>query len=492
MEINNITPICKILVVGVGGGGCNAVNRMIASGLKSASFVAANTDKQALMMSKASMQIQLGEKLTKGLGAGADPEIGRKAAEESRAQICERLRGVDLVFITAGMGGGTGTGAAPVIASIAREMGILTIAVVTKPFEFEGRTRLSNAEIGIKNLSKCVDTLVVIPNDRLLSIAPKGTSIVDAFKYADEVLRQGIQGISDLIATPSLINLDFADVRTVMKNRGLAHMGIGEGKGEKRNEIAVRQAIASPLLETSINGAKAVIINIKGGFDLTLEEVNDAVNLVKEVVSPDANTIFGTTIDENFNDRMIVTIVATGFEGSRFENATSQNQAQRQSTGAQIPNMVKPQDTGNFDRNRFNDFVAGKPTMMSLFEKNDCIEQPKVQQPVMQPEFMQPKKESYTDVDLWNKLSSNTPNRPVQNMEEELDRKYGIINSGVNSSILGSKPNNMQGQQNVNQAVTLPAKSPQPVNIERTARLDSNIKVDNAEIPPFLRRKFNK
>ncbi len=489
MEINNITPICKILVVGVGGGGCNAVNRMIASGLKSASFVAANTDKQALMMSKASMQIQLGEKLTKGLGAGADPEIGRKAAEESRAQICERLRGVDLVFITAGMGGGTGTGAAPVIASIAREMGILTIAVVTKPFEFEGRTRLSNAEIGIKNLSKCVDTLVVIPNDRLLSIAPKGTSIVDAFKYADEVLRQGIQGISDLIATPSLINLDFADVRTVMKNRGLAHMGIGEGKGEKRNEIAVRQAIASPLLETSINGAKAVIINIKGGFDLTLEEVNDAVNLVKEVVSPDANTIFGTTIDENFNDRMIVTIVATGFEGSRFENATASGQAQKPS-GVQIPNMVKPQDTGNFDRNRFNDFVAGKPTMMSLFEKNEAG--PKVQQPIMQPEFMQPKKESYTDIDLWNKLSSNpNGNKPMQNMEEEFDRKYGITNNNVNLAQPNYDGQN-QNMQNVNRPVASPAKPSQPVNIERTARLDSNVKVDNAEIPPFLRRKFNK
>ena len=237
MEIGNITPVCKILVIGVGGGGCNAVNRMIGAGLKSASFIAANTDKQALMMSKASVQIQLGEKLTKGLGAGADPEVGRKAAEESRAQITEKLRGVDLVFITAGMGGGTGTGAAPIIASIAREMGILTIAVVTKPFEFEGKTRAANAEQGIKNLSKCVDTLVVIPNDRLLSIAPKGTSIVDAFKYADEVLRQGIQGISDLIATPSLINLDFADVRTVMKNRGMAHMGIGEGKGEREMKL---------------------------------------------------------------------------------------------------------------------------------------------------------------------------------------------------------------------------------------------------------------
>lgn len=473
MEINNVTPICKILVVGVGGGGCNAVNRMIASGLKSASFVAANTDKQALMMSKASMQIQLGEKLTKGLGAGADPEIGRKAAEESRSQITERLRGVDLVFITAGMGGGTGTGAAPVIASIAREMGILTIAVVTKPFEFEGRTRLTNAELGIKNLSKCVDTLVVIPNDRLLSIAPKGTSIVDAFKYADDVLRQGIQGISDLIATPSLINLDFADVRTVMKNRGLAHMGIGEGKGEKRNEIAVRQAIASPLLETSINGAKAVIINIKGGFDLTLEEVNDAVQLVKEVVSPDANTIFGTTVDESYNDRMIVTIVATGFEGSRFENATGQNQ-QRQNP-CQQANIQKPQETGNFDKNRFNDFVAGKPTMLSLFEKND---EPRVQTPVMQPEFMQPKKETYTDVDLWKKLQNTMPKQSNIATDEELDKKYGL-----------SRP--------MPQYVEQPIQPVQPVqsqtiNIDRTAKLDSNIKVDNAEIPPFLRRKFNK
>ena len=467
MEINNVTPICKILVVGVGGGGCNAVNRMIASGLKSASFVAANTDKQALMMSKASMQIQLGEKLKKGLGAGADPEIGRKAAEESRSQITEKLRGVDLVFITAGMGGGTGTGAAPVIASIAREMGILTIAVVTKPFEFEGKTRLSNAELGIKNLSKCVDTLVVIPNDRLLSIAPKGTSIVDAFKYADDVLRQGIQGISDLIATPSLINLDFADVRTVMKNRGLAHMGIGEGKGEKRNEIAVRQAIASPLLETSINGAKAVIINVKGGFDLTLEEVNDAVQLVKDVVAPDANTIFGTTIDENYNDRMIVTIVATGFEGSRFENVTAQNQRMQ----VQTPILQKPQETGNFEKARFNDFVAGKPTMMSLFEKSGTEQ--RVQTPVMQPEFMQPKKETYTDVDLWNKLQNTAQKQSNIANDEELDRKYGL-----------SRPMPSYVEQKPVQTT--------PVNIERTANLDSNVKVDNAEIPPFLRRKFNK
>ncbi len=483
MDINNITPICKILVVGVGGGGCNAVNRMIASGLKSASFIAANTDKQALMMSKASVQIQLGEKLTKGLGAGADPEIGRKAAEESRAQICEKLRGIDLVFITAGMGGGTGTGAAPVIASIAREMGILTIAVVTKPFEFEGRTRSANAEIGIKNLSKCVDTLVVIPNDRLLQIAPKGTSIVDAFKYADEVLRQGIQGISDLIATPSLINLDFADVRTVMKNRGLAHMGIGEGKGEKRNDIAVRQAIASPLLETSINGAKAVIINVKGGLDLTLEEVNDAVNMVKEVVSPEANTIFGATIDENYNERMIVTIVATGFEGSRFENATMSAQRPTILGDRQQQSPIqKPQDTGNFDRSRFNDFVAGKPTVSSLFERNnaDMSSVKSLNQSLsngmggQQPVQQQPQQKPYTNMDLWNKLNSgaSSENRtnPGPMTEADLDRKYGLNNNMQNMS------QNQQVQQ-------------QPV---RNSNIQSNVRVDDAEIPPFLRRKFNK
>ena len=495
MEINNITPICKILVVGVGGGGCNAVNRMIASGLKSASFVAANTDKQALMLSKATVQIQLGEKLTKGLGAGADPEIGRKAAEESRAQICEKLRGVDLVFITAGMGGGTGTGAAPVIASIAREMGILTIAVVTKPFEFEGRTRTANAELGIKNLSKCVDTLVVIPNDRLLSIAPKGTSIVDAFKYADEVLRQGIQGISDLIATPSLINLDFADVRTVMKNRGLAHMGIGEGKGEKRNEIAVRQAIASPLLETSINGAKAVIINVKGGFDLTLEEVNDAVNMVKDVVSPDANTIFGATIDENYNDRMIVTIVATGFEGSKFENATAPSRPSFLQSQDRLSQISKPQDTGNFDRNRFNEFVTGKPTAVaSLFEKNFGLNEQR-QSPInSQPQQVQSQTETRNDMDLWNRLRGGASQNSVQEFsntsnQSEIDKKYGMVDDVQQQKSQLEK----YERQSFNQPSQNIMSNNQNSYIQnQPVQGGSNIKVDDAEIPPFLRRKFNK
>jgi len=352
MDYSNITPVCQIKVVGVGGGGNSAVDRMITANIKSAQFIAVNTDKQALMMSKASQQIQIGEKLTRGLGAGADPEIGRKAAEESKAEIAEKLKNTDLLFITAGMGGGTGTGAAPVVAAIAKEMGILTIAVVTKPFEFEGRKRMENAELGISNLSKCVDTLVVIPNDKLLQVVPAGTPIVDAFKYADDVLRQGIQGISDLIATPSIINLDFADVRTVMKNRGLAHMGIGEGKGENRNLDAVRQAVASPLLDTTIEGATAVIINVTGGFDLSLSEVNEAVRLVKEVVDPSANTIFGANIDENYNNRIVVTVIATGFTNSDFENVLKEHSEQ--------PKPQAVAGIGGLNKTKFGDFLTGK------------------------------------------------------------------------------------------------------------------------------------
>lgn len=351
MEYNN-NAICQIKVFGVGGGGNNAVNRMIASNIKSAQFYAVNTDRQALMMSQAKEKIQIGGKLTRGLGAGADPEVGRRAAEESKTEIAEKLKGADLVFITAGMGGGTGTGAAPVIASIAKEMGILTIAVVTKPFGFEGAHRMENAEMGISNLAKCVDTLVVIPNDKLLKVVPKGTPMLEAFEYADDVLRQGIQGISDLIATSSLINLDFADVRTVMKNRGLAHMGIGEGTGENRSIEAVRMAVASPLLETTIEGAQAVIINVTGGFDLTLDEVNTAVELVKQAIDPSANTIFGATIDEKYNEKLMVTIIATGFKNSDFENLIHRGESKQQQ---QSSDQYKP-----FDRSKYAEFFAGK------------------------------------------------------------------------------------------------------------------------------------
>ena len=303
-----------IKVIGVGGAGTNAVNRMVDSGIRGVEFIAVNTDRQALLLSKASSKIQIGEKITRGLGAGANPDIGAQAAEESKAEITEALRGADMVFVTAGMGGGTGTGAAPIVASCAKEMGILTIGVVTKPFTFEGKKRLSQAERGIESLKGKVDTLVVIPNDKLLQIIDRKTSIIEAFKMADDVLRQGVQGISDLIAVPGLVNLDFADVKTIMLNQGMAHMGVGRASGENRAEDAAKEAIQSPLLETSIEGAKGVIINITGGEDLGLHEVNTAAELVQRSVDPEANIIFGTVTDPSMQDEIQITVIATGFE----------------------------------------------------------------------------------------------------------------------------------------------------------------------------------
>ena len=302
-----------IRVMGVGGGGCNAINSMIDSGVKSAEFFAVNTDNQALMLSHADNCIQIGATLTKGLGAGSDPNIGEAAAEESKEESADVLKGTDLLFIAAGMGGGTGTGAASVIARIARELGILTVAVVTKPFSFEGRVRNENAKKGIANLKKYVDTLVVIPNDKLLQSLPANIGVLDAFKVADDMLKQGIIGIVDLIATPSLINLDFADVNTVMRNQGLAHMGIGRAKGENRVIESVRQAVSSPLLETTIEGAKSVILNVTGGKDLLLTEISEAAELVQGIIDPDANIIFGNTIDDSMVDEVKITVIATGF-----------------------------------------------------------------------------------------------------------------------------------------------------------------------------------
>ena len=303
-----------IKVIGVGGAGINAVNRMIEAGIKNVEFIAVNTDRQALQLSKASTKIQIGEKLTRGLGAGANPDIGAQAAEESRTEVAEALRGADMVFVTAGMGGGTGTGAAPIVAGTAKEMGILTIGVVTKPFTFEGKKRLAQAERGIESLKGKVDTLVVIPNDKLLQVIDRKTSIIEAFRMADDVLRQGVQGISDLIAVPGLINLDFADVKTIMLDRGMAHMGIGRASGENRAEDAAKQAIQSPLLETSIEGARGVIINITGGSDLGLQEINTAAELVQRSVDPEENIIWGSVIDESLGDEIVITVIATGFE----------------------------------------------------------------------------------------------------------------------------------------------------------------------------------
>ena len=316
-EDNNPTMMdgtATIKVIGVGGAGNNAVNRMIEAGIKGVDFIAVNTDRQALQTSQAKTKIQIGEKLTRGLGAGANPDIGAQAAEENKSEVAEVLRGADMVFVTAGMGGGTGTGAAPVVAAAAKEMGILTIGVVTKPFTFEGKKRLSQAERGIESLKGKVDTLVVIPNDKLLQIVDRKTSIIDAFKMADDVLRQGVQGISDLIAIPGLVNLDFADVKTIMLNQGMAHMGVGRASGENRAEDAAKEAIQSPLLETSIEGAKGVIINITGGESLGLHEVNTAAELVQRSADPEANIIFGTVTDESLGDEIQITVIATGFE----------------------------------------------------------------------------------------------------------------------------------------------------------------------------------
>ena len=306
--------VVKIKVIGVGGGGNNVVNRMVRSGAKGVDFVAVNTDKQALNISSATYKIQIGEKLTHGQGAGSDPEVGRKSAEESRAQIAKALEDTDMVFITAGMGGGTGTGGAPIVAEIAREAGILTVGVVTKPFGFEGRRRMQQAEKGIAALSDKVDSLVIIPNERLKHATDQKITFANAFEIADDVLKQAVQSISDLIRETGFINLDFADVSAVMKDAGLAHMGVGRAAGKGKAEEAARMAISSPLLETSITGAHGVLINITGSADIGLEEVEQAASLVQAAVHPDANTIFGATFDENMDDEIRVTVIATGFE----------------------------------------------------------------------------------------------------------------------------------------------------------------------------------
>lgn len=327
MDFNLGEQMARIKVIGVGGGGNNAVNRMITAGLRGVEFIAVNTDHQALQGALAPVKLQVGSKLTKGLGAGADPEVGSRAAEESREELADALRGADMVFVTAGMGGGTGTGAAPVVAEVARELGALTVGVVTKPFTFEGRKRAMQAEKGIANLRGSVDTLITIPNDRLLQVVDKKTSIMEAFRFADDVLRQGVQGISDLIQVPGLINLDFADVRTIMANTGTALMGIGVRGGENRAIEAARAAISSPLLEQTIDGAKGVLLNITGGPDLGLLEANEAAEIISQAADPEANIIFGAVIDETIGDEIRVTVIATGFGEAEFTGWGKQRKA---------------------------------------------------------------------------------------------------------------------------------------------------------------------
>ncbi len=326
--------VVNIKVIGVGGAGSNVVNRMVESGVKGVDFIAVNTDKQALAVSSANQKVQIGEKLTAGQGAGSNPEVGRQSAEESRSQVSKILEGTDMVFITAGMGGGTGTGAAPILADLAKEMDILTVGVVTKPFSFEGRRRMQQAELGIENLRTKVDSLVIIPNDRLKFATEQKITLSNAFEVADDVLQQAVQSISDLIKNTGFINLDFADVSAVMKDAGMAHMGVGRANGKSKAEEAARRAVSSPLLETSINGARGVLVNVTGSTDVGLEEVEIAANLVQEAADPNALIIFGATFDETLEDEIVVTVIATGFDEKIMNNKMGSTPVEKPSKSA--------------------------------------------------------------------------------------------------------------------------------------------------------------
>jgi cell division protein FtsZ len=360
IRTNEADTTAKILVIGVGGAGNNAVNRMIEENIVGVEFVCVNTDKQHLKNCKAPQCIQIGEKLTKGLGAGAQPEIGQKAAEESREQLSELIKGADMVFVTCGMGGGTGTGAAPIVAQIAKDMGILTVGIVTKPFKFEAKTRMANAVSGIERLKEHVDTLIVIPNDKLLEIVDRRTTMPDALRKADEVLQQGVQGITDLINVPGLINLDFADVQTVMKDKGVAHIGIGLGTGDDKCVDAVKQAITSPLLETTIQGASHVIINISG--DISLVEANEAATLVQELAGDSANIIFGAMYDDTTPDAATITVIATGLDGRSKELVKTPEFLRRPASSPIHNTPVKPEVSINRSFAASNPYSQGVPS----------------------------------------------------------------------------------------------------------------------------------
>lgn len=421
-QTNNVS-FAQIKVIGVGGAGCNAINRMLALGMRGAEFIAVNTDKQALYQNSAEKKIQIGEKLTRGLGAGADPEIGRKAADESRDSISDAIRGADMVFITAGMGGGTGTGAAAIVAECAKELGILTVGVVTKPFTFEGRVRMRNAEVGINALKPVVDTLITIPNDKLISLVGKA-SLPDALRVADDVLHQGIQGISDLIAVPAMINLDFADVKTIMKEKGLAHMGVGSACGESRAANAARQAVESPLLETSINGAMGILMNITGGPDLSLIEVNEAASIIAENADPECNIIFGADIDESMGDAIRITVIATGFERPEERKTT----AAPSPFGAAASNKPAPSPFGAPTQNK----TAPKPQPAPAFNPRSYA-QP--QQPSARA-YQSPRPEPAPFSDRGDDSQDNgfAPKRRVDNAvtEQDLRRDYNNNDRSAN------------------------------------------------------------
>lgn len=425
---NDFDNIVQIKVIGVGGGGGNAIDRMVSMGVQGVEFISINTDKQALYRSKATQKIQIGEKVTHGKGAGSKPEMGQKAGEESREAIAAAIRGSDMVFITAGMGGGTGTGASPVIAKLAREMKILTVAVVTLPFSFEGKKKMDYALAGVEELRKYVDSIIVIPNDKLRGVVKQGTSFPEALKVADEVLRQGIRGIAELIVNPSLINLDFADVRTTLKDRGVAHMGIGIAKGEKRIADAVRCAICSPLLNTTIEGASSVILNVVGGNDLTLDEVCQAAELVKGVIDYSANVIFGACIEENMTDEVEVVIIATGFP-SGGQTITAANDMQ---TAAQRAAAL----SDKIDR------AFGYPTAEETAAAQQTAPQGYAPAPSAQQGFAPSSASGFAGADYRQNMQTNMPN----NMQNPQNGAWG-----QNAGMPG-----MQDMRNVNNGYAQP------------------------------------
>ncbi len=368
--IKETESFARIKVVGVGGGGCNAVDRMIETGIRGVEFIAVNTDAQALLRSQAPIQVRLGDKLTRGLGSGGDPEVGRSAAEESADDLYEVLKGADMVFITAGIGGGTGTGASPVVAQAAREMGALTIGVVTRPFTFEGTHRVHSADEGITKLKNQVDTLIVIPNDRLLQIVDKRASLQQAFAVADDVLRQGIQGISELITIPGLINLDFADVRSIMSEGGAALMAVGEATGEDRAQEASEQAMSSELLDITIDGARGILFNVTGGPDLTLFEVNQAAAIIKETAHPEVNLIFGAVIDPDMNDKFRITVIATGFERTGMPRNIMERTVHRSRGSVEEPQTVEGEGNKEFVPRSFNTENLDIPTFLRNRTRN--------------------------------------------------------------------------------------------------------------------------
>ena len=393
---NNISGRARIKVIGVGGAGNNAVNRMLDAGINCAEYYVVNTDSQILALSPCQNKIQIGGELTKGLGAGADPDVGRAAAEESQELLTQAIEGTDLLFITAGMGGGTGTGAAPVIAKIARDMKILTVAVVTEPFGFEGKQRMENTVKGLENLKKYVDTLIVIPNDKIKTVVAKNTPMREALRVADEILKQGIKGIAELIVNPSLINLDFADVKTILKDKGIAHLGVGVAKGDNRIIEAVRVAVNCPLLETTIEGARGVILNVVGGDDLTFDEVADAAELVKSVVDASANIIFGARIDPNVRDEVEITVIATGFPG--FDNKRDDASVMRGYQAGRIyDNTPYNAPSPSQDRLSVSDpyYIRQQQIQQPVQPQYPAYQQP-AQQPV-QPQYSQPSPQQEED-----------------------------------------------------------------------------------------------